>query len=41
VSPKIAFKRLLTKKKCETGVIILVVTDGFVHADDIFQVLSE
>jgi hypothetical protein len=27
-------------KNSETGVIVLVVTDGFVYTGDIFQVLS-
>jgi hypothetical protein len=41
VSPKVAFERGVAKNS-ETGVIILVATyDGLVHADDIFQGLSE
>jgi hypothetical protein len=39
VSPKIAFKGHHAKNS-GTGVIIVVVTDGFVYAVDIFQVLS-
>jgi hypothetical protein len=38
VSPKIDFDSSITQKNYETGVIILVVTNGFVHADDIFQI---
>jgi hypothetical protein len=39
VSPKIAFEKGINKIS-ETGVIIFVVTGGFVHADDVFQVLT-
>ena len=38
--PKVAFGTG-ESKSCQTGEIILVVTDGFVQADDIFQLLSE
>jgi hypothetical protein len=37
----VAFERGKTQKNSEIEVIILVVTYGFVHADDIFQALSE
>lgn len=39
--PKIACEWGITQNNCETGVIIVVVTDDFVHADGFFQVLCE
>jgi hypothetical protein len=38
---KVAFERGITSKKSETGVIILAVTYGVVHEDDILKVSIE